>query len=65
MRVPPLKESQGEQVCQALPEGNSVAVAELSQMCKECLASMRWPEALLLMGFQGAKSKSAEQKPCS
>lgn len=63
--MPPLKESQGKQVCQALPESNSVTVAGLGQMGRECLTSTQWPEALLLLGFQGMESKAAEQKACS
>lgn len=63
--MPPLKESQGEQVCQALPEGNSVTVAGLGQMGRERLTSRQRPEALLLIGFRGTKSKAAEQKACS
>lgn len=63
--MPPLKESQGEQVCQALPEGNSVIVAGLGQMGRERLTSRHQPEALLLIGFCGTESKAAEQKACS
>lgn len=54
--LPHLKESHCEQVCQALPAGNSGAVAELGQMGEECLATVPfpytgWAEALLLMAL--------------
>lgn len=46
--------------------GNSETVAGLGQMGRECLTSTQWPEALLLLDFQGTtESKAAEQKACS